>query len=154
MRNTILFVIYGIALGFILSRSGFTDFSAVQNMFLFQEWYLYGVFGLAVVLNTIGLQALKRYGKTLTGEAIKLPGRRPIARNNIVGGILFGGGWAMTGMCPGPMVVNIGEGKLYAIAALAGALFGVWLLGLFYERLSGPLGLPDLENYAAGAAKR
>ncbi|MCB0216662.1 MAG: YeeE/YedE family protein [Chloroflexi bacterium] len=153
MRNTILFVVYGIVLGFILSRSGFTDFSAVQSMFLFQEWYLYAVFAAAVVLNTIGLQALKRHGKTMTGEAIKLPAHRPVTRNNIIGGILFGSGWAMTGMCPGPMIVNIGEGKLYAIAALAGAVFGVWLLGLFYDRLSGPFGLPSLDNYEAGASK-
>jgi uncharacterized membrane protein YedE/YeeE len=153
MRNTTLFVLLGAIFGFILSRSGFTDFSAVQRMFLFEEWYLYGVFGGAVVLNTIGLQLLKRHGKTMTGEPIKLPGHRDVARNNIVGGILFGSGWALTGMCPGPMVVNIGEGKLYAIAALAGALFGVWLLGLFYDRIRGALDLPDLGNYEAGASK-
>ncbi len=152
MRNTVLFVLYGSIFGFVLSRSGFTDFSAVQRMFLFEEWYLYGVFGGAVVLNTVGLQLLRRHGKTITGQAITLPGRRLVARNNIVGGILFGSGWALTGMCPGPMMVNIGEGKVYALAALAGALFGTWLLGRFYDRVRGPLHLPDLAQFEAGTA--
>ena len=35
--------------------------------------------------------------------------------------LLFGVGWSITGMCPGPILVNIGEGKVYALAALAGA---------------------------------
>ena len=60
------------------------------------------------------------------------------------GGILFGVGWSITGMCPGPILVNLGEGKLYAIAALAGVLVGASLFGTFYERLSGPLRLPAL----------
>jgi hypothetical protein len=45
-------------------------------------------------------------------------------------------------MCPGPILVNIGEGKLYAIAALAGALTGTTVFGAFYERLRRPMRLP------------
>jgi uncharacterized membrane protein YedE/YeeE len=62
----------------------------------------------------------------------------------VVGSLLFGIGWSLTGMCPGPIFVNIGEGKLYAIAALAGALTGAALFGSVYDRLRGPLGLPAI----------
>jgi hypothetical protein len=48
-------------------------------------------------------------------------------------------------MCPGPILVNIGEGKLYALAALAGAIVGAALLGSFYPVVQKPLGLPPLK---------
>ena len=58
--------------------------------------------------------------------------------------MLFGVGWSIAGMCPGPILVNIGEGKLYAIAALAGALAGAGTFGTIYQRLQSALGLPPL----------
>ena len=66
-------------------------------------------------------------------------------------GLLFGVGWAITGMCPGPILVNVGEGKLYAIAALAGALIGAYLVGAAYPWLARRLGLPPIgEGPGAG----
>jgi hypothetical protein len=47
-------------------------------------------------------------------------------------------------MCPGPILVNIGEGKLYAIAALAGAITGAAAFGGLYPRLRGPMGMAAL----------
>jgi uncharacterized protein len=47
-------------------------------------------------------------------------------------------------MCPGPILVNIGDGKLYAFAALAGALTGAGLLGELYPRLQRALDMPEL----------
>jgi hypothetical protein len=47
-------------------------------------------------------------------------------------------------MCPGPIFVNLGEGKIYALAALAGALAGAGLFGALYERLQRPFALPPL----------
>ena len=50
----------------------------------------------------------------------------------------------MAGMCPGPIFVNIGEGKIYALAAPAGALAGAGLFGGVYTRLQGVFGLPPV----------
>ena len=50
----------------------------------------------------------------------------------------------MTGMCPGPILVNLGEGKIYALAALVGALAGTWLFGANYVRIQRFLKLPNL----------
>ena len=52
----------------------------------------------------------------------------------------------MAGMCPGPILVNIGEGKIYALAALAGALAGAAVLGGVYERLQKPFRLPSVSG--------
>ncbi len=139
----VFFVMLGAVFGLALSRSGAADYDFIQGMFLFTNFQLYGIIGAAVVLTAPGLWLLKRYGKTMTGEAITLPARLG-HRGNIYGGILFGIGWSITGMCPGPILVNIGEGKLYALAALAGALVGAGAFGLLYPRLQAPLRLQPL----------
>jgi len=133
----------GVAFGFLLSRSGAADYNFIQGMFLFESFQLYGIIGTAVVLTAPGLRLLRRYGRTITGHPIHIE-TKARTRGNALGGVLFGVGWSMTGMCPGPIFVNIGEGKLYAIAALAGALCGTALLGAAYPRLERPLRLPPV----------
>jgi uncharacterized membrane protein YedE/YeeE len=140
----LLFLAFGVSFGFVLSRSGAADYDFVQKMFLFEDIQLYGIIGAAVAVTAPGLLLLKRVGKTISGEPIRLTAK-PFHRGNIVGGMLFGIGWSMTGMCPGPILVNVGEGKLYAIAALAGTLLGAYGLGAAYPRLIKPMKLPDIQ---------
>ncbi|MCE7938133.1 transporter [bacterium] len=140
MRENVLFVIYGTVFGVVLSRSGAADYDFIQGMFLFTNLQLYGILAVAVTLTAIGLQVLRRVGRTATGEAIVIKPKTP-SRGNVVGGVLFGIGWSITGMCPGPVLVNIGEGKLYALAAFAGVLTGAYLVGWFHEPLRRRLGL-------------
>src|SRR6188472_4722759 len=135
----------GTAFGLVLSRSGAADYDYIQGMFLFERLQLYGIIGTAVLLTAPGLWLMKRRGRTLGGASIHIE-RKPSHRGNLVGGILFGIGWSLAGMCPGPILVNIGEGKIYALAALAGALTGTALFGRAYERLQKPLGLPPLSK--------
>jgi len=129
----------------VLSRSGAADYDYIQGMFLFQRFQLYGIIGTAVVLTAPGLWLIKRRGVTVTGRPIAIE-LKPMHRGNIVGGVLFGIGWSIAGMCPGPILVNIGEGKLYALGALAGALAGAALFGVLYPTLQPPLHMPALET--------
>lgn len=135
----------GVVFGFVLSRSGAADYDYIQGMFLFTRFQLYGIIGTAVVLTAPGLWLIKRRGRTLGGAPLRLE-RKPFHRGNAIGGVLFGIGWSICGMCPGPILVNIGEGKLYAIAALAGALTGTALLGWVYPALQRPLRLPPIQS--------
>jgi uncharacterized membrane protein YedE/YeeE len=139
-----LYVALGTVFGFILSRSGAADYGFIQGMFLFTEFQLYGIIGVAVALAAPGIWLIKRRGRTLLGTPIAIE-LKPLHRGNTVGGVLFGVGWSLAGMCPGPILVNIGEGKLYALAALAGALVGAGALGSLYPRLQRPFGLPPLK---------
>jgi uncharacterized membrane protein YedE/YeeE len=143
MGMTLLFVALGTVFGLALSRSGAADYDFIQGMFLFENFQLYGILATAVLLTAPGLWLIKRYGRTVFGIRIEVP---PHARHrgNLIGGALFGVGWSITGMCPGPILVNIGEGKLYALAALAGALLGAGVFGSLYPRLQMPLHLPPL----------
>ena len=138
-----LFVVLGALFGFVLSRSGAADYNYIQAMFLFDSFQLYGIIGTAVVVTAAGIRLIKRRGLTALGRPVAIE-LKPLHRGNVVGGVLFGIGWSITGMCPGPIVVNVGEGKVYAVAALAGALLGAAAFGVLYPRLERPFGLPAL----------
>lgn len=140
---TLLYVLLGTVFGFVLSRSGAADYNFIQGMFLFEEFQLYGIIGTAVLLTAPGLWLLKRHGRTALGAPLRVPSK-PQHPGNIVGGVLFGVGWSITGMCPGPILVNVGEGKVYALAALAGALVGAASFGVLYPRLTRAMHLPSL----------
>jgi uncharacterized membrane protein YedE/YeeE len=138
----LLYLVLGTAFGFILSRSGAADYNYIQRMFLLEEFQLYGILATAVALTAPGLWLVKKVGHTRRGPIKMDP--RPFNRGHVVGGLLFGVGWSIAGMCPGPIFVNIGEGKIYALAALAGALVGAGAFGTLYDRLQRTFGLPPL----------
>jgi uncharacterized membrane protein YedE/YeeE len=141
---TLLYIALGTIFGFILSRSGASDYNYIQAMFLFENVQLYGIIGTAVLLTALGIRLIPRRGRTALGQRLSIE-RKPVHRGNIIGGLLFGVGWSLTGMCPGPILVNLGEGKLYAAAAFAGALTGAALFGTAYPRLQGAFRLPALK---------
>ena len=138
---TILYLLLGTIFGFVLSRSGAADYDYIQGMFLFERFQLYGIIGTAVVFTAAGLWLIKRRGRTISGRPIAIE-QKVLHRGTIAGGVLFGVGWSLAGMCPGPILVNIGEGKIYALAALAGGLAGAGLFGTVYDVIQRPFGLP------------
>lgn len=141
---TIAYIVLGTIFGFILSRSGAADYDVIQGMFLFTNFQLYGVIGVAIAVTAPGIWLLRRRGRTIGGAPLAIE-LKPMHRGNVAGSVLFGMGWSICGMCPGPILVNIGEGKLYAIAALAGALVGAGAFGTLYARLQDLFALPPLK---------
>lgn len=137
------YLILGTLFGLVLSRSGAADYNYIQGMFLFERFQLYGIIGMAVACTAPGIWAIKRFGRTATGQPISIP-TKALNRGTIVGSVLFGIGWSMTGMCPGPILVNIGEGKVYALAALAGALVGSGTFGTLYGAMQQVFRLPPI----------
>lgn len=143
VRHPLVFALFGAVFGWTLSRSGAADYDFIQRMFLFESAQLFGILGTAVALAAAGLWLLRRRGTSLLGERLALA-PKPAHAGNVIGGALFGVGWSLTGMCPGPILVNLGEGKLTALPALAGALAGAALFGRVYPRLAPRVGLPPL----------
>jgi uncharacterized protein len=134
----------GTLFGWILSRSGAADYNYIQAMFRFESFQLYGIIGTAVVVTAPGLWLLQRRRQTLFGRPLAVT-PKPAHPGNVAGGILFGIGWSITGMCPGPILVNVGEGKVYALFALAGALLGAAAFASAYGWLKNPLRLPEIK---------
>jgi uncharacterized membrane protein YedE/YeeE len=141
---TLFYVACGVVFGFVLSRSGAADYNYIQAMFLLEDFQLYGIIATAVAFSAPGVWLIRRRGRTLFGQRLHIE-LKPLHRGNIAGGVLFGIGWSLAGMCPGPILVNIGEGKIYAVAALTGALAGAAGFGTLYDYLQRPFKLPVMK---------
>ena len=96
-----LYLVLGTIFGFVLSRSGAADYNYIQGMFLFERFQLYGIIGTAVVLTAPGLWLIQRLGRTALGGPVHVE-LKPMTRGTVVGSLLFGIGWSIAGMCPGP----------------------------------------------------
>ena len=108
----------------------------IQEMFRFQAFHMYGIIGSAVVIGTIFMTVLKRSGmKSITGEGMKFPQKPPFYKSAIIGGIIFGLGWAMTGACPGPLFVNVGAGYPTMLVVIGFAVLGAFVHGIIAHRL-------------------
>jgi uncharacterized protein len=127
----------GLAFGFVMIKSEAASWYRIMEMFYFQSFHMFGIMASAIATGLTGVQLLKRYGRllTLNGEPIVIPEKAPGRINYILGGLIFGLGWGIIGLCPGPIFSLVGMGSIGALAALAGALHGTWLYGLVKDRL-------------------
>jgi len=126
----------GVLFGFILSRVGATSYDLIMRMFLFTNLHLMGVIGMAVLVAMAGIQLIRRLGlKTIQGGEIEIK-EKSRNRGNIVGGLLFGVGWALSGSCPGTVLSQIGEGKLDALFTCAGLVAGTYLFGALQPKIA------------------
>jgi hypothetical protein len=119
MKQAMLTALLGLFFGFVLSRIGFSSWTEVHQMFLFADLRMFLAFCLAVLLLTGAGFVLKRF----------FPGRvtlssRPFHRGTLLGGALFGVGWALSGACPSIALVQLGEGQLAALFTLVGIVVG------------------------------
>jgi uncharacterized membrane protein YedE/YeeE len=118
---------FGAVFGFILSRAGATDYDAISGMFRLTDLHLFGVIGIAIVVNAIGFAIVrKRRSTALNGERIAL-GNKPMTRGLAAGALLFGAGWALSGTCPGTALAQVGEGRIAGLVTFAGILLGALL---------------------------
>lgn len=133
--TNIKYIIAGIIFGIILVKSEVISWFRIQEMFRLQSFHMYGVIGSAILTGIISIQILKRFNiKTLDGEPISIT-PKTFSKGQIIGGFLFGLGWALTGACPGPIYAQIGAGFLSTAATLLAALAGVWVYGRFKHKL-------------------
>jgi uncharacterized membrane protein YedE/YeeE len=133
--HNLKYLFAGIAFGFILVKAEIISWFRIQEMFRLQSFHMYGVIGSAVVVGLISNQVIKRLGiKTLYGEHITLRSKR-FNKGQVIGGLLFGFGWALTGACPGPLFAQIGAGFSVVIITLLSAIAGTWVYGRFRDKL-------------------
>ena len=80
------------------------------------------VMGGAIAVAAPAFAWAKRRQRTLLGARLELPQARQIDRRLLVGSALFGAGWDIAGICPGPALVLLSQGKaiIFALAMFAG----------------------------------
>lgn len=132
----IKFLILGSVFGIVMAKSEAISWFRIQEMFRFQSFHMYGIIGTAVILGVIGVALIKKYNiRDYHGNPILFSPKEKSVTRYILGGAIFGLGWALSGACPGPMVVNIGYGFLSMGIVFFFALVGTYLYGLFKNSL-------------------
>ena len=130
------YLLVGIVFGITLTKAEIISWYRIYEMFKFQSFHMYGVIGSAVIIGVIGMQIIKRTKmKSASGELIDIKPKEPGFKKNLFGGILFGLGWAMTGACPGPLFILLGNGIGVILIVILSALFGTYVYGLVRDKL-------------------
>ncbi|MDO8994691.1 MAG: YeeE/YedE thiosulfate transporter family protein [Daejeonella sp.] len=132
----IKFLLLGIVFGIVMTKSEAISWYRIQEMFRFQAFHMYGIIGTAVTLGVAGVALIKRFRmRDYHGNPIMFnPKEKSVARY-LIGGSIFGLGWALSGACPGPMVVNIGYGYWTMAIVFFFAIAGTYLYGLIKNKL-------------------
>jgi uncharacterized membrane protein YedE/YeeE len=133
--NQLRVLILGILFGIILVKSEVVSWFRIQAMFRFEEAHMYLIITSAIVVGAISLLIIKRLHMTTeSGEPIAI-GKKPFTRGTVIGGIIFGMGWAITGACPGPIYAQMGSGAYMAVVTFLAALGGMYLYAYLRPRL-------------------
>ncbi|MFN0178021.1 MAG: DUF6691 family protein [Gemmatimonadales bacterium] len=129
------FLLVGIGFGFVLTKAEAISWFRIQEMFRFQSLHMYGLMFSAVLVGMVSIQLIKRLGvRTLSGEPITID-PKAFTWGNVIGGTMFGLGWALVGACPGPLFALVGAGVWPMAVGLLAALAGTWVYGLLRPRL-------------------
>ncbi len=125
----------GIVFGIVFVKAEVVSWFRIQEMFRLQSFHMYGVIGTAVVVGIISVWLIKKFNiKTIHGEEIHFHPKK-FNKGQILGGVMFGFGWAMTGACPGPLFAQIGMGVFVIAVVIFSAIAGTWVYGYFREKL-------------------
>ena len=134
--NKIKFLFAGIVFGVVLTKSEVVSWYRIYEMFRFESFHMYGVIGSAVILGIFCIQAIKRFKlNDFSGRPIVIPPKQRKFWPPLLGGTIFGLGWALTGACPGPIYIIMGNGFLVFIVVFLSALLGTFLYGLVMNKL-------------------
>lgn len=128
-------LLVGIYFGIVLTKSEVVRWQRVHDMFLFKEAHMYLIIGVGIAVAMVFMLIIKKWNaKTIEGVPIKYQ-PKPFHKGVIIGGTLFGAGWAITGACPGPIYAQIGGGAWMALFTLAGAMLGMYAYALLKPKL-------------------
>lgn len=135
MKN-IVYLLIGTFFGIVMYKSEAASWFRIYEMFQFQSIHMYGLMGTALAVGVIIVQYIKRNKvKDVNGNPIVIADKDKSIPRYLIGGILFGLGWALAGACPGPMFVLTGAGYFPILVVILGAVLGTWFYGLIKNKL-------------------
>lgn len=132
----LIYIILGVAFGIVMYKAEAASWFRIYEMFSFQSFHMFGFMATALLIGVPAVQYLKRKKvKNVNGDAVCIAPKAKSIPRYLIGGILFGLGWALVGACPGPVFVLIGSG-LYSMLIVAGfVILGTYLYGLVKDKL-------------------
>lgn len=130
------YLFIGIIFGITLTKAEIISWYRIYEMFRFESFHMYGVIGSAVVIGIIIIQIIKRTNmKDASGQPIVIAPKQMGFARYIIGGTIFGLGWAMTGACPGPLFILLGNGIGVIAIVILSALLGTYTYGKLRHKL-------------------
>lgn len=134
MKN-IKFLLVGALFGLVLTKTEAVSWFRIQEMFRFQSFHMYGIIGSAIAVGALSVFLIKKFKlKSLGGEEIVIPDKQ-FSKGQIIGGTIFGMGWALAGACPGPLYALLGAGYSTILVAIFSALLGTWVYSYLKPKL-------------------
>jgi hypothetical protein len=146
-------ILFGLAFGFLLQKGGVGKFHILIGQLLLQDFTVAKVMLTAIVVGMVGVFALHWRAK------VNLNIKPTRIVSNILGGLVFGAGFALLGYCPGTAAAALGQGNWDALLGMAGLLLGSYLYAEFSGGIKatiekwgdkGKLMLPDLLHIPRG----
>ncbi len=132
----IKYLLIGFLFGIVMTKSEAISWFRIQEMFRFESFHMYGIIGTAVILGAILFFVIKKTGlKNVQGTPITFNPKNMSIPRYLIGGTIFGLGWAMTGACPGPMFTLLGHGIWSIAIVILSAVVGTYMYGLLKDRL-------------------
>ena len=128
MLKNIIGLFAGLLFGIGLLISGMTDPAKVQGFLdVFGAWdiSLALVMGGGLIVALVGVQLAKRQQSSWIGTSIDMPSKTTINKKLLIGAMLFGIGWGLVGICPGPGIVLLGTGQWQAYVFIPAMIFGM-----------------------------
>jgi uncharacterized membrane protein YedE/YeeE len=132
----IKFLFLGLLFGIVLTKAEVISWFRIQEMFRFQSFHMYGVIGSAIAVGAAGLAMFRRWNVTdKYNQPISPAPKEKRVWGYLLGGTIFGFGWALTGACPGPIYILIGNGLTVFVVVLLSAVLGTFTYGLLRPKL-------------------
>jgi len=136
MSKLIKYLIPGILFGIVMTKSEAVSWFRIQEMFRFESFHMYGIIGTAVILGGILVFIIKKIRlKNLEGDEVSFNPKAMSVARYLIGGTIFGLGWAMTGACPGPLFTLLGHGIVTVLLVIVSAVLGTYTYGILRDKL-------------------
>ena len=132
----IKFLFVGIFIGIVMFKSEAASWFRIYEMFRFESFHMYGIIGSALAFGVVFIQLIKRFNiKSLSGNTINFQPKEKSVIRYILGGTIFGLGWALVGACPAPIFTLIGAGFTSVFIVFVFSIIGTLLYGIFKNKL-------------------
>ncbi len=134
--RVLIYLFIGILFGITMFKSEAASWFRIYEMFRFEAFHMYGIIGSGLFLGVVTMQIIKKYNiKSFYGEQIRFQPKEKGISRYLLGGIIFGLGWALAGACPGPMFTLVGAGFSPILIVILFAVLGTYLYGVLKDKL-------------------
>ena len=134
-------LVFGIVFGIFLQKAGVTRYDVIIGQLLLMDFTVVKVMLSAVIVGMLGVHFMNGRG------LVQLHVRGGSFGSTVVGGLIFGAGFALLGYCPGTVAGAVGQGSLDAlVGGVTGLVFGSWLFAVLYPRLTPFLSRGEFSN--------